>query len=174
VIKLITGAGKTLLGKLMLLDTMDMSIETVNVRKRMDCPICGDSPEIHELIDYETWCGVGPDADMGSAGDGLDLEPEQVHQARQTGQPYLLVDIREPFEINLANIPNTLAIPMGEIDNRLAEIPKDIPVVIFCRNGVRSAQVVRQLVKKSYSNVCNLHGGINAWSDQVDPSIARY
>jgi adenylyltransferase/sulfurtransferase len=111
---------------------------------------------------------------MGSAGDGLDLEPEQVHHARQTGQPYLLVDIREPFEINLANITDSLAIPMGEIDNRLTEIPKDIPVVIFCRNGIRSAQVVRQLVKKSYSNVRNLHGGINAWSDQVDPSIARY
>ncbi|RPI21259.1 MAG: molybdopterin-synthase adenylyltransferase MoeB, partial [Chloroflexota bacterium] len=131
VIKLITGAGKTLLGKLMLLDTMDMSVETVNVRKRMDCPLCGNSPVIHELIDYDTWCGIGPDADMGSAGEGLDLEPEQVHQAQQAGKPYLLLDVRELFEINLANIPNTLAIPMGEIDNRLAEIPKDIPVVIF-------------------------------------------
>ncbi len=174
VIKIITGAGKTLSGRLMLVDAMDMSIDTVNIRKRPNCPACGESPEIHELIDYEFWCGTGEDVDLSLAGKGLDLEPREVQNERLMNHPMLLVDIREPFEIELAKIEETLAIPMGDVDQRISEIPRDIPVVFFCRNGIRSAQIVRQLVQRSYTNVRNLHGGINAWADQIDPTIIQY
>jgi adenylyltransferase/sulfurtransferase len=174
VIKLITGAGRSLSGRLMLVDALDMSIETVNVRKRKDCRICGDHPEIHELVDYELWCGTGPEADLGLVGEGYDIDPVLVKELRLNDPTITILDIREPFEKNLADIAGSKSIPMQDISSRLNEIPSDRPVIVFCRNGIRSAAVVRQLIQSGFNNVKNLRGGINAWASQVDTSISQY
>jgi adenylyltransferase/sulfurtransferase len=174
VIKLITGAGKTLSGRLMLVDALEMSMETVNVRKRKDCRLCGEHPEIHELIDYDFWCGTGPEADLGLVGDGHDIDVKVAATARSEDPSMILLDVREPFEKELADIPNSYSIPMEEIPARMSEIPKDKHIVVYCRNGIRSAQITRQLIQAGYQNIKNLRGGINAWADQVDPAIIQY
>jgi len=174
VIKLITGAGKTLAGKLLLIDSIDLTIDKVNIHKRAECKICGKEPEIHQLIDYEQWCGTGPDQDVGMAGAGLDVEPADVKEMLDTNQPLTLLDVREEFEKQLADLQGSLHIPFLELSEKMAEIPRDKMVVIFCRNGIRSAQVVRELHQKGYTLVRNLHGGINAWAENIDPTLLPY
>lgn len=174
VIKLITGAGKTLAGKLLLVDAIDLTIDKVNIRRRADCKLCGEKPEITKLIDYEHWCGTGLDLDMGSAGNGLDIEPDEVKKMMDQNQPFTFLDIREIFERQISDLPDTLHIPAAELPDRLDDLPRDKMVVIFCRNGIRSAQVVRDLHQKGYTQVRNLHGGINAWAEKIDSTLLPY
>lgn len=175
VIKLITGIGKTLAGRLLLLDGLDMSIDIVNLRKRESCPVCGTSPSISSLIDYESWCG-GPalNPDPGSAGVGLDIEPIDAARLIATNQQVVVLDVREPFEYELSKLPDALLIPQHQITERINEIPTGIPVIVICRNGIRSALVTQQLRALGYDQIVNLHGGINGWSDNVDPTIQKY
>ncbi len=174
VIKLITGSGQTLAGKLLLYDALHMSFDIVKIKPRSNCAACGEHPQILDLIDYQLWCGEGPEYDPGSAGDGLDVEPIQLAEWMKTGESVTLVDIREPFEFALAEISNSILIPQGEIETRLSEL--DIPgkLILYCRNGVRSAITVKKLHHQGMLNIYNLHGGINAWIDQVDQHQTKY
>ncbi len=174
VIKLITGAGKTLAGKLLLIDAIDLTIDKVNIRKRIECKVCGDKPEITQLIDYDQWCGTGSDQDAGIAGNGLDIEPDDVQIMQKRNQPFVFLDVRENFEKLISDIPGSLHIPAPDISDQLAAIPRDRMVVVFCRNGFRSAIVVRDLHQKGFPLVRNLHGGINAWAEKIDPSLLPY
>ncbi len=177
VIKLITGIGNPLIGRLLLFDALDMSMDTVKIRRRDTCKVCGTSPDVTELIDYEAWCGVPAVIDSDeplSAGDGLDIDPVDVKPFIEKNANVTFLDIREEAEYEIADLPNTLRIPMDMVERRLNEIPQDQPVIVFCRNGDRSIGVVYQLEGLGFSNVKNLRGGTNAWSNQVDPTIARY
>ncbi len=173
-IKLITGCGRPLSGKLLLVDAIDMTFDRVNIRKRPGCKICGEAPEITSLIDYEQWCGDGPGQDPGSAGDGLDIEPLELKQLIEAHTPLYLLDVREEFEKFLTDLDGAVNIPLLEISGRLAEIPRDRLVIAYCRNGIRSAEVTRELSRKGFSMIKNLHGGINAWARQVDPEMQLY
>jgi sulfur-carrier protein adenylyltransferase/sulfurtransferase len=174
VIKLLTGIGKPLAGKLLLYDALDMSFDIVNLRRNVNCPACGDHPTVTDLIDYNLWCGLGSEPDPGSAGQDLDIEPTQLAEIIASKAEVNLVDVRESFESNLAMIQNSVTIPVDELSQRMKEIGDKNLTVLYCRNGIRSAKAVISLSSGGYCNVRNLHGGINAWIDQVDPSQTKY
>jgi sulfur-carrier protein adenylyltransferase/sulfurtransferase len=173
-IKLITGIGKPLAGKLLLYDAMEMSFDVVSLHRKMNCPACGDHPTVTDLIDYNLWCGLGSEPDSGSAGEGLDIEPKQLAELIAAKANINLVDVRESFESSLAVLQNSISIPIDELSQRMKELGNQKLTVLYCRNGIRSAMAVKTLTAQGYSNARNLHGGINAWIDQVDPSQSRY
>ena len=175
VIKLILGIGEPLIDKLLLFDALDASLQSVRLRKNPKCRICGEQPEITQLIDYEAFCGVpARDVHAGLAGGDLDLEPVEILRRLQQGQALQLVDVRDPVEQQVSTLPGAVLIPLPELMQRLDEVDRDRPVVLFCRTGVRSVRALRLLAAQGYSQVYSLKGGINAWADQVDPTIRKY
>ena len=167
-LKLILGAGDVLSGRLLLYDALDMTFNTITLPKRASCLACGDNPTITELIDYDAFCGV--------SGDPIPAEqtPRQIKARLDTGEPLILLDVREPFELQISRLDGARNIPMSEINARWQEIPRDQPVVVFCHTGVRSANLIAALREAGYDNLINLTGGIDAWSREVDASVPRY
>ncbi len=179
-IKLLLGVGEPLVGRLLLYDALDMTFETIRLPKRADCPACGEHPTITELIDYDAFCGV-PGRDHTSAAEattgdpwGADVTVRDVKARLDAGEPLVLLDIREPYELMISHLEGAIHIPMGEVPARLDELPRERPVVVFCRTGARSARLVDQLRAAGYDNVTNMLGGINAWSREIDPSLPVY
>ena len=152
----------------------------MRLRRDPACPACGEIPSIHELIDYERFCGITP---AGPAMEGVMAEqgiPEmtvtELKERLDRGDQLTIIDVREPFEWDIGNLGSHGArlIPLGEIEDRADEIDPNDEVVLQCRSGARSAQALSILREKGYSRLWNLKGGILAWADQVDPSIPRY
>jgi sulfur-carrier protein adenylyltransferase/sulfurtransferase len=171
VIKLITGSGEPLAGKLLLYDALQMSFDIVKIKPRVNCAACGDHPTVMDLIDYQMWCGEGPEYDPSLVGEGLDLEPRQLAEWIKKGEKFTLVDIREPFETNLSAIPGAILISVAELESKVDEFLHSGKLILFCRNGIRSAMVVKKLNR---GGIYHLYGGINAWVDQVDRSQVKY
>jgi sulfur-carrier protein adenylyltransferase/sulfurtransferase len=179
-IKLIMGIGQPLVGRMLLYDALEMTWDTINIRKNPNCPICGEHRTIHELIDYEDFCGV-PAHDRSEFGKGnKDLRPVPAISVRQfkdrldAGENFFLLDVRDPHEADISSMGADKLIPKNVVRQRLNEIPRDVPVVVHCRTGVRSADVVRWLEDEGYTNAVNLAGGINAWAEKVDNSLPTY
>lgn len=177
-IKLLLGIGEPLIGRLLLYDALAMSMDEIMLPKRPDCPVCGPNPTITKLIDYEEYCGM-PAYERStplpeSSDDAGNISVQDVKKRLDAGEPLLLLDIREVPELARSQLDGAHHIPMGQIGARLAEIPRDRPVVIFCHHGIRSAVVVDQLRDMGITNVLNMAGGIDAWSREVDSSIPRY
>jgi adenylyltransferase/sulfurtransferase len=165
-----------------------MSFRTLKLRKNPECPMCG-THEIKELIDYDQFCGiekpteVGPlevaqHAAVGNAEikDGIpQISVETLKAKRDSGEDFLLLDVREPHEYQIAQIGGTL-IPLGSVGQRLSEIAayKDKEVLIHCRSGARSQKAALELKAAGFTNVANVAGGILAWADRIDPSVAKY
>jgi adenylyltransferase/sulfurtransferase len=149
-----------------------MKFRTFNLRRDPECPVCGDHPTITAPIDYEGFCGM-PAADTES-----DAIPEVTVQELQSmmkrKQNYFLLDVREPFEWDIARLPGATLIPLGELPQRLSELPRDKKLVVHCKSGGRSAKAVGLLRDAGFEDVWNVSGGINAWSQQIDPSISLY
>jgi molybdopterin/thiamine biosynthesis adenylyltransferase/rhodanese-related sulfurtransferase len=177
-IKLILGKGQPLIGRMLLYDALDMTWDTIKVRKDPKCPVCGDHPTQTELIDYEQFCGV-PAHDHSDFGSSEVARPVPTITVRdlkgrlEAGEGLFLLDVREPHEADISSIGGTL-IPKDVVRQRLNEIPRDVPVVVYCRSGARSATVVRWLEDDGYTKVVNLVGGVNAWAREIDPSIMIY
>lgn len=167
-LKLILGAGDVLSGRLLLYDALDMTFNTITLPKRASCLACGDNPTVTALIDYDAFCGV--------SGDPIPAEqtPRQIKARLDAGEPLILLDVREPFELQISRLDGARNIPMSEINARWQEIPRDQPVVVFCHTGVRSANLIAALREAGYDNLINLTGGIDAWSREVDASVPRY
>ena len=176
VIKLVTGIGEPLIGRLMLYDAAEMTFETIRVPKRMDCPVCGDVPTITELGDYEELCGApGYDRAVNRVQTGPHrLTPTQVKARIDGGENLVLVDIREPQELSISRIPGALHLPLGTLTDDPSQLPRDKSVVLFCHVGQRSAFLADYLARLGFDNVIDMQGGINAWSREVDPSIPLY
>ncbi|MFQ5856608.1 MAG: molybdopterin-synthase adenylyltransferase MoeB [Anaerolineae bacterium] len=178
VIKLILGIGESLIGRLLLFDALDMSMRTLKLRRDPACPICGDHPTIHELIDYEEFCGVP----IGTEYIEEELSPEWeitatelAERVSRDGRHLVLVDVREPHEAEIADIPQkTKLIPLGDLPARMHELDSTDEIVVFCRSGARSATALRLLRDAGFTRLKNLKGGILAWSDDVDPSVPKY
>jgi sulfur-carrier protein adenylyltransferase/sulfurtransferase len=172
VVKLILGKGATLNGRLMLYDALNMKFRELKLRRNPECP-SGKCSVVKGLIDYQQFCGVpaAPVAPVASAGD---LEPTEVKQMIDSGEDFILVDVREPHEYQIASIPKATLIPLGQLPNRLSELPRDSRIVCHCKSGVRSGKAVDLLKQNGYTRVSNMKGGILAWSDKVDPSVAKY
>jgi molybdopterin/thiamine biosynthesis adenylyltransferase/rhodanese-related sulfurtransferase len=174
-LKLITGVGTPLIGRLMLYDALDMSFTFVNLRKNPNCKICGPDPEITGLIDYEAFCGVpGHDHDSGSAGIDWDIEPAELAKELNEGQPVKLIDVREPHELQISQLPGATLIPLGQLAGRLSELNSAENIVLFCKSGSRSTRALELLLSAGFRKVKNLRGGINAWAREVDPSLPQY
>jgi len=175
-IKIILGRGSTLAGRLLLYDAMDMKFREVKLRRDPACPACGDHPTIHEVVEYEQFCGLPP-TETKEEEEALtedDITPAQLKQMMDGNPDLFVLDVREPYEIAICRIEGTWEIPLGQIPQRFAEVPKDRDVVVHCKLGARSAQAVEFLKSRGYANVKNLAGGIIRWIDDVDESLNRY
>ncbi len=176
-IKLILGAGESLSGRLQIFDALAMRWREVELRRNPECPVCGDEPTVTELIDYEEFCGTSTEERVTSDDGPKEMSPTEVEERlRDDDDSLFLLDVREPHELEIASLEDegAVPIPMGEVGERLDEIPRDRDVVVFCRSGSRSAMVARQLSRKGYDRVYNLDGGILAWADEIDPSLEKY
>jgi adenylyltransferase/sulfurtransferase len=170
-IKLVTGMGEPLVGRLLQYDALGMSFSEFRIRKDPKCPVCGESPTIQSLIDYEGFCGTG------SAEPALaELSAAGLSELLERGEKLLLLDVRRADEYARARIEGSRWIPLGELPGRLDEIAahRDGLVVVHCHVGGRSAQACRFLAENGFRRVRNLAGGIEAWSLTVDPRVPRY
>lgn len=177
VIKLLLGIGEPLIGKLMLYDALDMSFHMVNLRKNPHCKLCGEHPEITHLIDYEQFCGV-PTRGHSVPDDIVEISPAALADKLRSGSPVYLLDVRDPVEGQVSQIPGAEVIPLGQLSSRLEEVARQASqgkeIVVFCRTGVRSAQAAGILRSAGIEPVRSLQGGINAWARDIDPKMLRY
>ena len=178
VIKLILGKGEPLIGRLLLVDALNMRFRELKLRKNPECPVCGENPTVTALIDYQHFCGIVPETPTTSEGrivkNGIpQISVKDLKARRDAGEDVFLLDVREPYEYQIAQIGGTL-IPQNDVPNRLAEIPRDREIVVQCRSGARSQRIAELLKQAGYRDVVNLAGGILAWSDEIDPSVQKY
>jgi molybdopterin/thiamine biosynthesis adenylyltransferase/rhodanese-related sulfurtransferase len=174
VIKLILGQGEPLVGRLLLVDSLSMRFRELKLRKNPECPVCGTHPTVTELIDYDQFCGIQPPAAADATLiNGVDQMPVTVFkQQRDAGKDYFLLDVREPHEYKIAEIGGYL-MPLGDVASRVGELDKSREIVVHCKVGGRSQKAAEFLQQAGYK-VHNLAGGIQAWSEQIDPTIPRY
>jgi molybdopterin/thiamine biosynthesis adenylyltransferase/rhodanese-related sulfurtransferase len=173
VIKLILRIGDPLVGRLLLYDALDMSFQTVQLRKNPSCKICGTNPQILHLIDYEQFCGVPARGDPVPEGIP-EITPGELAGKLRRGEPVCLLDVREEVEGQISRLPGAKVIPLGQLPARLAEIDRDSAWVVFCRSGARSARALAVLQKAGFLQVKSLHGGINAWAKEIEPKMYIY
>ena len=165
-IKILAGLGTSLSGRLLLFDSLDFSMRFLNIRPDPQNPVSGHSPTITQLIDYEAFC-AGPESNKE--------EPASlsVLELKESQEQYFVLDVREPYEYEISNL-GAVNIPLRELGKRKEEIPKDRPIVVHCKSGVRSLQAIQLLEKQGFDGLYNLEGGILAWQLQVDPDMAVY
>jgi adenylyltransferase/sulfurtransferase len=172
-IKLILGAGETLAGRLLLFDALAMNFRELRLRKNPACPICGPNRTIHELIDYEEFCGIrGEEAPANTAGIP-EITSRELKARLDRGDDLFILDVRETHEYQICNLKGHL-IPLGELTRRVHELDSSREIVAHCRSGKRSADAVQFLKQAGFRKIWNLKGGILAWSDEVDPSVPKY
>lgn len=175
VIKLALSSGEPLIGRLLLYDALEMSFEIVHLRKNPNCKICGNHPDITHLINYEAFCSTPARGGAENlAGEGRDVYPLELAGRLRRGEGVELIDVRDPVEQQVSVIAGARSIPLEQILQRSSELDPDQEYVFFCRTGTRSARVVRLLSGAGFKHAKNLVGGINAWAEQVEPSLQRY
>ena len=166
-IKLILDAGETLVGRLLHFDALKMKFREFNVRRDPRCPVCGESPTITAPIDYEQFCGA-------PAGPVPSISVSDLKRKIDNNDALVILDVREPFEYEIARIEDSKLIPLGELPNRLDEIDRTKEIVALCHSGLRSSLAVDLLQEAGFAKAVNLAGGIDAWAIEVDPAMARY
>lgn len=173
-VKIIVGAGESLVGRLLVFDALEMRFAVMKIAKDEACPVCGPRATIAELREEDATCDAVP----ASPQPGLDSEdviaPAALRAKLDRGEQIEVLDVREPVEREVASLPNTLEIPLRELAQRISELPRDREIIVYCRAGSRSAQAVQALREAGFKRVRGLAGGINAWSDEVDPTLTRY
>jgi sulfur-carrier protein adenylyltransferase/sulfurtransferase len=174
-LKLILGIGDSLIGRLLLYNALDMSFDFVNLKKNPKCRVCGPNADITELIDYEAFCGVpGHDHESGSAGAEWDINAPQLASRLKDENPPLLLDVREPHELQISALMGAVNIPLGTLAARLSELDSAREMVVLCKSGSRSARALELLASAGFKRIKNLQGGINAWAKEVDNSLPVY
>jgi adenylyltransferase/sulfurtransferase len=174
-IKLLTGIGDPLVGRLMVYDALEMTYRTVKVRKDPECPLCGKNPTITELIDYDLFCGaVSEEASEAAA--GSTITPAELKAMLDNGEPINLIDVREPAEFEIVSIPGATLIPKHEFlsGEALAALPQDKRTVLYCKTGMRSAEVLATVKAAGFADALHVQGGVVAWIKQIDPTLPIY
>ncbi len=169
-VKLITGIGEPLVGRLLLYDALKMRFRELKLRRDPECPVCGDRRTITKLIDYQQFCGVTPQRGPAVA----EIDVLELKSKMDRGERFVLVDVREPHEFKIGRIPGSKLIPLGELPKRAKELDSADDVFVHCKSGGRSAKAVDFLQKAGFRKVWNVKGGILAWSEKVDPSVPKY
>jgi molybdopterin/thiamine biosynthesis adenylyltransferase/rhodanese-related sulfurtransferase len=170
-IKLITGIGETLIGRLMLYDALSMRFRELKLRRNPNCPVCGEHPTVTELIDYELFCGIVPQAEQD---DTYEITPAEVAEWLKSDDPPFLLDVREANEWDIAHLPNATRISVNELQSRLNELDTAREMVVYCRSGARSGRAVDMLRAAGFRKVKNMTGGILRWADEVDNTVPKY
>jgi len=173
-IKLITGQGEPLIGRLLLFNALKMQFRSVAIKRDPDCPVCGDHPTIKELIDYEQFCGLTRGEEGQGETTSYDIEPEEAKALLARDKNAVLLDVREPHEYDIVRIEGAKLIPLGELHLRVNELDTANTIVVHCHHGPRSQQAVKVLERFGFKKLKHLHGGIDAWATDVDPEMARY
>jgi molybdopterin/thiamine biosynthesis adenylyltransferase/rhodanese-related sulfurtransferase len=175
-IKLITGIGEPLVGRLMVYDALEMEYRKIKVRKDPACAICGDNPTVTELLeDYEDFCGAVSD-EAAEATLNSTITARELKDMQDSGKDIFLVDVREPAEYEIVSIKGATLIPKGEIlsGEALARFPQDQQIVLHCKSGVRSAEALAALKAAGFKDAVHVQGGIVSWINTVDPSLPSY
>jgi adenylyltransferase/sulfurtransferase len=180
-IKVLLGIGEPLVGRLLVYDALRMRFRELKLRKDPDCPVCGTRPTVRALIDYEQFCGVASAPSPAAAPAATTLEPDtmeitplQLKARLDRGDDLVLLDVREPHEIQICNIDGSVLIPLGDVPRRLDEVDRGRDLVVYCRSGVRSLRAVQFLRRQGLDRAVNLTGGILRWIDEVDPTQPKY
>jgi len=174
-IKLLTGIGESLVGRLMIYDALEMSYRTVRVRKDPECAICGKNPTITGLIDYDAFCGAVSE-DAAAAASGSTITATDLKDMLDRGDDIFLVDVREPNEYEIVSIPGATLIPKDQFLTGVAleKLPQDKRIVLHCKSGARSAEALAVVKNAGFSDAVHVGGGVLAWINQVDPSLPTY
>ena len=174
-LKLIVGAGETLAGRLLHFDALKMKFREFNLRRDPQCPVCGDAPTIFEPIDYEQFCAGPAEDDWMTAPESVPtISVKELKTKMDNGEAFTLIDVREPFEYDIAHIAAARLIPLGELQSRIDELPRTGMLVLQCHSGGRSEHATQLLRDAGFDNAVNLAGGIDAWSVEIDPTVPRY
>ncbi|HEX7879395.1 MAG TPA: molybdopterin-synthase adenylyltransferase MoeB [Candidatus Eisenbacteria bacterium] len=172
-VKLILGAGTSLVGRLLLFDALRMSFRELKLKKNPDCPICGPNRTIHELIDYQQFCGITPhEAETGEA--EFEIAPAELKARLDRGDKLTIIDVREPHEYEINRIQGSRLIPLGQVPERMHELSSADDIVLHCKAGLRSQKALAILRGAGFSRLKNLTGGIDRWAREVDPSLPQY
>jgi sulfur-carrier protein adenylyltransferase/sulfurtransferase len=175
-VKLIIGQGDPLIGRLLLFDALKMKFRELKLRKDPKCPLCGQNKTVTELIDYEFFCGVTP-AQQQKAVHVDEIDVEEVDEAIKAGKipaEIDLLDIREPFEAKIAQIPHSRLISLAEFSKRMHELDSAREIWLYCKDGARSGKAWKLLYDAGFRKIKNVAGGIDAWSEDIDPETPRY
>ena len=182
-IKIITGVGTSLVGRLLLYDALDLTTREVRVAKDPQCIVCGDHPTVSGLIDYEEFCGMTPDGQLDAGGQGTDdaisratIDVHQLKAMMDRGDDFVLVDVREPYEAEIVSIPGAVLVPKGAImeGSAIGQLPRDKQVVLHCRSGSRSADALAVLHGAGFDDAVHVGGGVLAWVREIEPHKPTY
>ena len=173
-VKLIIGVGEPLVNRFMIYDALRMKFRELKLRKDPECPVCGETPTVTELIDYEQFCGITGTVTDNVSLEALDTTVKDLKTRIDGKDEVLVLDVREPQEFQICRIPGSTLIPLNDLPQRLAELEGYKDMVVHCKSGVRSAKAVKLLHEAGFSNAKNLRGGILAWIDEIDPSLPKY
>jgi adenylyltransferase/sulfurtransferase len=169
-IKLILGIGEPLIGRMVHFDALQMKFREFNLRRDPECPVCGEHPSITTPIDYEDFCR-GPQ-DLTAV--VPEISVHELQERMESRRPFVLLDVREPFEFEMARIEGAKLIPLGELPRRIEELDQTKEVFVFCHSGIRSERAAEFLRGAGFMRVSNVAGGIDAWSQEIDPDVPRY
>ena len=174
-VKLIMGAGEPLIGRFLIYDALRMRFRELKLRKDPDCPVCGEHRTVTELIDYDQFCGVVPAASTSAdPPPSDDATVEQLKARLDQREETFILDVREPQEYQICNIPGSTLIPLGDLPSRLHELEGRGEMIVHCKSGARSAKAVKLLREAGFAQAKNLRGGILRWIDAVDPTLPKY
>lgn len=171
-IKLITGIGDSLIGRLILFDALKFKTRELKLRKNPECPVCGENPTLHELIDYQQFCGITSEDENGEIADQISVY--DLKNKLDINDDIFLLDVREPHEYEINNINNGYLIPVNDLPERINELDSSREIVVYCKTGRRSANAVNFLKKAGFRKVKNLVGGITAWAEKIDKNVPKY
>lgn len=174
-IKLLLGIGSNLIGRLLIYDALEMTFDSVKINKNPECRICGSEADIHELMDYEAFCGSLVNENTSDQFEiAKAISPKELAGKMEDGSDILLLDVREPHELEISQIKNSRNIPLGQLTDRLNELRDEKEIVIFCKSDTRSRRAFEILASNGIKNVKYLKGGINSWARLIDPSLPVY
>ena len=175
-IKLIAGIGEPLIGELIVYDALEMEYRKVKIRKDPACPICSDKPSQTALLpDYESFCGMLSDGATEAAA-GSTIAVTELKAKMDSGEKFMLIDVREPGEFEIVRIPGSVLIPKQEFLNgsALEKLPQDVPIILHCKSGIRSAECLAVLKQAGFADATHVSGGVVAWVKQIDPALPIY
>lgn len=167
-IKLILGIGEPLIGRLVHFDALAFRFREIRLRRDPDCALCGESPSINQLADIHFACAMPESPTLP------EIDVHELQRRIASDENFVLLDVREPGEYEVARLPGSLLIPLGELPQRLTELDPGAPTIVHCKAGGRSAKALALLREAGFTDACHVKGGINAWSQEIDPSVPYY